>query len=240
LRRYRAITHESHVFDIFPARQAAGAGRTRGPGAPRWRERSRGLPAARPFLRQCRRGHCDDAVMLLPCNAPGRAHPPSTGRSSCSSSSPRDGPSFSPASPFAAFVAVRRSPVTCASNPATRTLIIEAVAFAAGTHHVGDPAWMSRLYIMTDFRNPQAVCIFSVDVFDCPLRKSANPTPLLCPRTTLFLGYPSNPHRLQRRSRVRRRLAIGPAGPRKSMTGSAPHRSAKSADALRMTGEGEG
>jgi len=72
--------------------------------------------------------------------------------------------------PFAAFVAIGAIAGILCQEP--RNLIIEAVALALAARIMwATLLWMSRLYIMTDYRILRLSGVFNVDVFDCPLRK---------------------------------------------------------------------
>jgi hypothetical protein len=74
--------------------------------------------------------------------------------------------------PFAAFVAVAAIVGNQCLEPRNQHVIIEVVALAlVGRIMWATLLWMSRLYIMTDFRILRLSGVFSVDVFDCPLRK---------------------------------------------------------------------
>jgi len=92
--------------------------------------------------------------------------------------------------PFAAFVAVAAIAGNLCLEPRNPHLIIEAVAFALAARIMwATLQWMSRLYIMTDFRILKLSGIFSVDVFDCPLRKVRQTRLLYSVRERLwFLG----------------------------------------------------
>jgi hypothetical protein len=75
--------------------------------------------------------------------------------------------------PFIAFVAIAAIAANlCLADSRNQHLIIEAVALALSARVMwATLLWMSRLYIMTDYRILRLSGVFSVDVFDCPLRK---------------------------------------------------------------------
>ena len=74
--------------------------------------------------------------------------------------------------PFAAFVAVAAIASNACIEPRNQHLIIEAAAFTLAARTMwATLQWMSRLYIMTDFRILRLSGVFTVEVFDCPLRK---------------------------------------------------------------------
>ena len=71
--------------------------------------------------------------------------------------------------PFAAFVAIAGIAGNLCVEPRNQHLVVEVAALALTARIMwATLQWMSRLYIMTDFRILRLSGIFSVDVFDCP------------------------------------------------------------------------
>jgi hypothetical protein len=74
--------------------------------------------------------------------------------------------------PFIALLTIGAIAGNLCLEPRNQHLVIEAVALAVAARIMwATLLWMSRLYIMTDYRILRLSGVLSVDVFDCPLRK---------------------------------------------------------------------
>jgi hypothetical protein len=74
--------------------------------------------------------------------------------------------------PFFALLTIGAIAGNLCLEPRNQHLVIEVIALAVAARIMwATLLWMSRLYIMTDYRILRLSGVLSVDVFDCPLRK---------------------------------------------------------------------
>ena len=75
--------------------------------------------------------------------------------------------------PFCALLSIATAvaALCCLENRSQHLIISAAGLLLAGRIMWATLVWMSRLYVMTDYRILRLAGVFSVELFDCPLRR---------------------------------------------------------------------